>query len=183
MRGITLTVALTFLCGCAAAQTAAGQPAANTVSNPVVLSCTPAGNASPSWPQPDVASGSPAIVAAVVTGDTLKLTFAAGTPEYEVVPQASAQFVADASGRPVQLPATAGVRIILRGFRGDMSNYGGQNDLTSSGLLLLQASKIGDFEGVVSFAAGTSAPACANVASHESSLTFRFIAAPQPVFL
>ena len=178
MRGITWTLALTFLCGCGTAQTTAGQPAANTVSNPVVLSCTTAGNASPSWPQPDAASGTPAIVAAVVSGDTLKLTLAAGTPEYQVIPQASAQFVADASGQPVQLPGKAGVQIILRGFRGDLSNYGGQTDLTSSGPLLLQASKIGDFEGVVSFVAGTSAPACANVAADESSLTFRFIAAP-----
>jgi len=30
----------------------------------------------------------------------------------------------------------------------------------------------------VSFAAGTSAPACENVAADESSFTFRFIAAP-----
>jgi hypothetical protein len=178
MRSLTLTLAVTFLCGCGAATTTAGQPAANTVSNPIVLSCTQDGKASPSWPQPDAASGSPSIVGAVVTGDVLKLSFTAGTPEYQVVPQASAQFVADASGRPMQLPGTAGVRIILRGFRGDMSNYRGQTDLQSSGPLLLQASKIGDFEGVVSFAAGTSAPACANVAADESSLTFRFIAAP-----
>ena len=178
MRGIAVTLALTFLCGCGAATPNAGQPAANTVSNPIVLSCTQDGKASPSWPQPEAASGSPSIIGAVVRGDALKLSFTAGTPEYQVLPQASAQFVADASGRPVQLPGTAGVRIILRGFRGDMSNYRGQTDLQSSGPLLLQASKIGDFEGVVSFAAGTSAPACANVAADDSSLTFRFIAAP-----
>jgi len=35
---------------------------------------------------------------------------------------------------------------------------------------------IGDFEGVVSFGAGVSRPACANVTASSSTLTFRFIA-------
>jgi hypothetical protein len=112
----------------------------------------------------------------VADGDTLKLTFVAGTPQFEVAPVNSAHFTVDPSGRPVDLAGASGVKIVLRGFRGDVSNYNGAARFTSSGPILLETGAIGDFEGVVSFGAGVSRPACANVTASSSMLTFHFIA-------
>jgi hypothetical protein len=115
-------------------------------------------------------------VSATVSGDTLTLTFDHGTPLFEVTPQSSAHFTA-ATGRggPVDLAGSAGVLIILRGFRGDMQNYTGPTSITSHGPLLLEARAIGEFEGVIGWGAGMSKRGCANVAAGASSLTFHFI--------
>ena len=68
---------------------------------------------------------------------------------------------------------------MFRGFRGDMSNYSGAARLRSKGPMFLEAGATGDFEGVVSFGAGVSAPACANVTAGPSTLTFHFITPAQ----
>ena len=177
MRRTILTLALILICACgAAANSANGQPAQATAS-PAALSCTASGAASASWSAaPSASAATPAIVSAVADGDTLKLTFASGTPQFEVAPVGSAHFTVDPSGRPVDLAGASGVRIVLRGFRGDMSNYNGAARFTSSGPILLETGAIGDFEGVVSFGAGVSRPACANVTASSSTLTFHFIA-------
>jgi hypothetical protein len=174
MGRLTLTLALAVLCGCGASSATPGHPSPS----PVALSCTASGAASPSWPAPDKASTSPAIASAAVSGDTLTLTFVSGTPRFQIEQVSNTHFTKDPSGIPVDLAGTSGARIVLRGFRGDVANYTGQASLSSSGPLLMQASKIGDFEGVVTFAAGLSKPACANVTSSGSTLTLRFIAAP-----
>jgi hypothetical protein len=175
MHRTTPLLALLIVCGCGSAAGTSGQPSAPAAS-PVALSCTASGDASPSWPSPQAASATtPSIVSAVASGDALQLVFVAGTPQFSVEPQSSPNFTVDPSGRPIRLAGTVGVKIVLRGFRGDRSNYDGQASMTSSGPLLLQASKIGDFEGVVSFGAGVSAPACANVTAAGSTLTFHFI--------
>jgi hypothetical protein len=177
MRRTTLTLAVMFICACGAANSATSSPAAQATASPVALSCTASGAASALWPAaPSASATTPSIVSAVADGDTLKLTFASGTPQFEVTPVGSAHFTVDPSGRSVDLAGASGVRIVLHGFRGDMSNYNGAARLTSSGPILLEAGAIGDFEGVVSFAAGVSRPACANVTASSSTLTFRFIA-------
>lgn len=176
MRLITLTLALMFICACGAANSTGGQPAPATAS-PVALSCTASGDASANWPAVPLASATtPAIVSAVADGDTLKLTFASGTPSFDVVPVGSSHFAVDPSGRVVDLAGASGVKIVLRGFRGDVSNYTGSGRLTSSGPILLETGAIGDFEGVVTFGAGVSRPACAHVTASASTLTFHFIA-------
>jgi hypothetical protein len=130
--------------------------------------CTTSGAAS--------GSGTLAIVSAAVSGDTLTLTFSNGSPAFQVTTQPSARFLEDPSGRPITLAGSTGVRIVLRGFRGDTSNLTGvPKSLTSKGPLLRQVAPIGDFEGVVSFGAGLSSPGCANVTSNQSSLVFHFI--------
>jgi hypothetical protein len=130
--------------------------------------CTTSGTAS--------GSETPTIVSAAVSGDTLTLTFSNGTPAFQVTTQPSARFLEDASGRPITLAGSAGVRIILRGFRGDIPNLTHvPTSLTSKGPVLRQVAPIGDFEGVVSFGAGLSSPGCANVTSNHSSLVFHFI--------
>jgi hypothetical protein len=70
------------------------------------------------------------------------------------------------------------VRILLTGFRGFRPNYAGPKTLTSKGPLLLQAAELGDFEGYASWGVGVRGPACANVTSSGSTLTFHFIKAP-----
>jgi hypothetical protein len=177
MRHTTLILALMLISACGAAGGANGQPTPATAS-PVALSCTASGDASASWPAAaaSATASTPAIVSAVADGDTLKLTFLAGTPQFEVAPVATAHFTVDPSGRPVDLAGVSGVKIVLRGFRGDMSNYSGAARLTSSGPILLETAATGDFEGVVSFGAGVSRPACANVTASSSTLTFHFIA-------
>ncbi len=176
MRRTTLTLALIFMSACGLANSGNGQPASATAS-PVALTCTASGAASSLWPAvPSASATTPRIVSAAADGDTLKLTFASGTPQFAVVPVGTAHFTVDPSGRPVDLAGASGVKIVLRGFRGDVSNYTGPARLSSLGPILLETGAIGDFEGVVSFGAGVSRPACASVTASSAALTFHFIA-------
>jgi hypothetical protein len=114
-----------------------------------------------------------------VAQDTFKLTFDTGTPDFEVTPQTSARFTADSGlGQPIDLAGSAGVRIVLKGFRGDMDNYVGPASFTSTGPLLVQVRSLGGFEGHVSWGAGLSRPGCASVTAAGSTLTFHFIPLP-----
>jgi hypothetical protein len=176
MQRVLPVLALTLLCACGA--TTPPTPAAQATASPVALSCTTSGDASASWPAPSAASSSPAILSATLSGDTMKLTFASGTPAFQVQPASSAHFTIDPSGQPVSLAGSAGVRIAMQGFRGDTVNYAGPKTLSSSGPLLMQVASIGDFEGYVSWGVGLSGPGCANVTASGSTLTFTFIAAP-----
>src|SRR5260370_2152888 len=133
MRRTTLILALTLICACGTANGANGQPAPATASpapqpttSPVALTCTASGAASALWPAaPSASTSTPAIVSAVADGDTLKLAFVSGTPQFEVALVASARFMVDPSARPVDLAGTSGVAIVLRGFPGAMINYAG----------------------------------------------------------
>ena len=119
-----------------------------------------------------------ATITASASGDSLTLGFAQGTPAIEVRPQSSARFVRDPSGQRVALDGVAGAAIVLRGFRGDTPNYSGPQSLTAGGPLLKQVQEIGDFEGVVTFAAGLASPGCAAIAASGSTLTLRFSPLP-----
>jgi hypothetical protein len=141
------------------------------------LVCSTGDPASASWITPDQVTGStPPIASAVVSGDTLTLTFVQGTPTFEVTPQPTAQFAAvSGRGGTVLLSGTSGVRIILRGFRGDMQNYSGTQDFIASGKTLVEVRELGDYEGVVGWAAGLNKPGCASVVVGQSALSFTFI--------
>jgi hypothetical protein len=178
MRRTTLAMALMFLCGCGAATGTGTGPASPAAASPIALSCATSGSASPSWPSAQSASAPPHIVSAVASGDSLQLTFAAGTPQFRVEPQSNATFSVDPSGQRVTLAGSSGVKLVLLGFQGGMSNYSGQKLMTSSGPRLLQVGAIGDFEGTVSFGAGVSGPSCASVEAGASTLTFHFIQRP-----
>jgi len=172
-RAFTVTLALALVCGCGSTAGTAIQASPS----PATLACTSSGQASPSWPAPWTRSGSaPPIVSATVGQDFFKLTFDSGTPAFEVTPQSSAHFNADSGlGEPIDLAGSAGVKIVLRGFRGDMNNYAGPVSFTSQGPLLVQVKSLGGSEGQASWAAGLSRPGCASVTSTGSTLTFRFI--------
>ena len=176
MQRLLPVLALALLCACGA--TTPPTPAAQASPSPVALSCTDSGTASASWAAPSAAPSTPAIVSATASGDKLQITFASGTPQFQIARQTAAHFVMDPKGSPVNLAGSAGVRIVMQGFRGDLANYSGPATLNSSGPLLLQAASIGDFEGHVSWGVGLSGPGCANVTASGSTLTFTFIAAP-----
>jgi hypothetical protein len=169
--------------GCGTSSSVAQQsptPSSATSPSPTPLTCTAGGPASSTWPAPDKRTATtPPIVSAVASGDTLTLTFDQGTPLFEVTPQATAHFTeTNGRGGPVDLAGSAGVLIILRGFRGDMANYAGTKDFKPNGALLLEVQEIGDYEGVIGWAAGLSAPGCANVTVGGSTLAFQFIRSP-----
>lgn len=178
MRRTNLSLALLFICACGAATGTGTTPASSAATSSVAFSCTASGSASPSWPSAQSVSNPPSVVSAVASDDSLQLTFGAGTPEFRVEPQNSPNFAVDPSGRPVNLTGSAGVKIVLLGFQGGRSNYTGQMLMASSGPILEQVGAIGDFEGTVTFGAGVSRPACANVTTGASTLTFHFIQQP-----
>ena len=168
LQRLTLVLAAALLSACGGPAPVASQPSPGD--------CMDGGVASLSWPLPQPApSSTPPIVSAAVSGDTLKLSFMGGTPQFQVVTQPSAHFIQDPSGNPVSLGGVSGARILLTGFRGDQPNYSGPKELTSSGPRLLQVAELGDFEGHVIWGVGLSEPACANVTSSGSTLTFHFI--------
>jgi hypothetical protein len=177
MHRLTPILALALLCACGGtiSTSTSTPPSPSPPSN----NCTSSGSFSPTWALPQPASNPiPTIQSATVSGDTLKMTFVSGTPIFQVTVQSNAHFSQDPSGNPVNLAGTAGVRILLSGFRGFRPNYSGPTTLTSSGPLLLQVAELGDFEGYVNWGVGVSAPACANVTTSGSTLTFHFIKAP-----
>jgi len=175
-RAFTVTLALALLCACGSTPHIAAQ----TSPSPPTLACTSSGQASPLWPAPWTRSGSaPPIISATVGQDTFKLTFDSGTPAFELIPQSTAHFNADSGlGQPIDVAGSAGVRIVLTGFRGDMDNYAGPVSFTSQGPLLVQMKSLGGWEGQASGAAGLSRPGCASVTSIGLTLTFHFIPSP-----
>jgi hypothetical protein len=161
-------------CGSPNTGGAESTPSPSPASSPSAASCTTSG-AAVNWPSPDTAPASAAITSVTAAGDVLTITFRQGTPEFEVAPQPDAHFTKDPSGQQVTLAGTAGVKITLRGFRGDVQNYAGPTSINSSGGLLVQVMEIGDSEGVVTWAAGVNGAACATVTASGSTLTFHFI--------
>ena len=175
---LTLAALTGILSGCGS--TPAAQASPSPTPSPTSLSCTSSGPASAAWPTAwSRSSTSPPILAATLAEDTFTLTFDSGTPEFQVTPQSSANFyLQSGKGGSIALAGSAGVTIVLRGFRGDMRNYAGPVSMTSPGPLVLQVYQTGEYEGVVAWGAGVSGSACANVTASGSTLTFRFIRTP-----
>ena len=187
---LLLAAVLGLLCACGsaavvpktspAAAAATGAPPAATFSPapaPPQTSavCNSSRPASPEWPAASVVPVGRATITASASGDILTLGFTHGTPAVEVRPQSSAHFSRDPSGQQVSLDGAAGAAIVLRGFRGDAGNYSGPRSLASGGPLLLEVQVIGDFEGVVTLAAGLASPGCASITASGSTLTFGFV--------
>lgn len=169
--------ALGILAACAE-ENAAPSPSAERSPSPLGLACTPSGPASADWPAPSLRTPTiPPMTGNNISGDTLSLFFERGTPAFEDTPQSTTHFT-EVSGRgaPVDVQGTAGMLIILRGFRGDMANYVGATDFHPNSPLLKEVRFLGDYEGVIGFAIGLGRPACANVTASGSTLTFQFVA-------
>jgi hypothetical protein len=81
-------------------------------------------------------------------------------PQYQLNRQTSAHFVRDASGQPVTLSGSAGIRVVLGNT--DIVN-GAPSDLTPNLPEIREVAQIGNFERVVSYGLGLATPACFRV--------------------
>ena len=186
LHRFVLVTGLGLLCACgslgaetppsraAAEANSAAPAAANPATTTTTPSCSSSGPASSSW-TPAPSRPAIATITAAAAGDTLTLRFDRGTPAFDVQTQTSPRFSRDPIGQPVTVAGSAGVAVVLKGFRGDIRNYAGPQTLTSDGSLLRQVQEIGDSEGVITWAAGLSAPGCANVTASGSTLTILFV--------
>jgi hypothetical protein len=94
--------------------------------------------------------------------DRLVIGFATSNamPQYQLTQQATAHFVRDASGQPVTLDGSAGIRAVLR--NADITP-GAPTDLKPALPAIREAAQIGNFERVVSYGIGLATPACFRV--------------------
>jgi hypothetical protein len=81
-------------------------------------------------------------------------------PAYQLTRQATSQFVRDASGQPVSLDGSAGIRVVLQ--NADITP-GAPTDLKPELPAIREVAQIGNFERVVSYGVGLAAPACLRV--------------------
>jgi hypothetical protein len=81
-------------------------------------------------------------------------------PEYQLNRQTTAHFVRDASGQPLVLDGSAGIRVVLR--NADIVT-GSPSDLKPNLPAIREVAQIGNFERVVSYGVGLTAPTCVRV--------------------
>jgi hypothetical protein len=81
-------------------------------------------------------------------------------PQYQLSRQATAHFVRDASGQPVTVNGSAGIRVVLR--NADIIS-GAPSDLKPNLPEIREVTQIGNFERVVSYGVGLATPACFRV--------------------
>ncbi len=116
-------------------------------------------------------SGGKADTAATVTAirvahhvgyDRLVIGFATSNtmPQYQLTQQATSHFVRDASGQPVTLDGSAGLRVVMR--NADITP-GASSDLQPALPAIREVEQIGNFERVVSYGVGLATPACFRV--------------------
>jgi len=116
-------------------------------------------------------SGGVADTAATVTAiridhhdgyDRLVIGFATSNtmPQYQLTQQATSHFVRDASGQPVTLDGSAGLRVVIR--NADITP-GASSDLQPALPAIREVEQIGNFERVVSYGVGLATPACFRV--------------------
>ena len=89
--------------------------------------------------------------------DRITFEFAGALPGYTLVRQTTAHFVRDASGQPVTLKGTAGLKVTFQGVDLSAAVPAGQ---TPSLPVVTEVQNIGNFERVVSYGVGLAAPAC-----------------------
>jgi hypothetical protein len=81
-------------------------------------------------------------------------------PQYQLTQQATAHFVRDASGQPVVLSGSAGIRLVIR--NADIVS-GAPSDVKPNLPAIREIAQIGNFERVVSYGVGLATPACFRV--------------------
>jgi hypothetical protein len=81
-------------------------------------------------------------------------------PQYQLTQQATAHFVRDASGQPVDLSGSSGIRLLIR--NADIVS-GAPSDVKPNLPAIREVAQIGDFERVVSYGVGLATPACFRV--------------------
>jgi hypothetical protein len=92
--------------------------------------------------------------------DRFVMQFDGAVPTYTVQPRSSATFTSDPGGASVTLAGAAGVQVTLHGAA---SSAGMPASLEAGLSTLKQARRVGDFEGVVTWALGVSRSTCLRV--------------------
>jgi len=99
-------------------------------------------------------------VAAQTGYDRIVFQFAGGpVPAYTLTRQASTHFVKDASGQPVTLQGSAGLKLVFHGAAA-YPTYTKSTDIKPGLAAVQEVEQIGDFEGVLSWGIGLSKPSC-----------------------
>jgi hypothetical protein len=88
--------------------------------------------------------------------DRVVFEFASGVPSYDVVGQNSSTFLRDASGQPVTLEGSAGVKVILRATDAAGTSQDSQPKLPS----VRQVAQIGNFEHQLTYGIGLASSTC-----------------------
>jgi hypothetical protein len=92
--------------------------------------------------------------------DRIVFEFASGpVPSYTLTRQASTNFTKDASGQPVTLQGSSGLKLVFHGAAG-YPTYTGSTDLKPGLPVVQEVEQIGDFEGVLSWGIGLSQQSC-----------------------
>ena len=83
----------------------------------------------------------------------------AGMPPYQLTQQASTQFYKDASGQPVTLTGTAGLKVVFQNSSG-YGTYSGSQDLKPGTVSITEVTQLGDFERTLSWGIGLNRSTC-----------------------
>jgi hypothetical protein len=92
--------------------------------------------------------------------DRVVFDFNGGIPSWDLTRQQSATFVRDASGQPVTLDGSAGLKLVFRDA--DLAS-GAPTDLTPRFSSVREISQLGNFERVVTYGIGLSSSQCVRV--------------------
>jgi hypothetical protein len=92
--------------------------------------------------------------------DRIVLDLSNGIPSYDLTRQASATFVRDASGQPVTLDGSAGLKLVLR--NSDVA-AGVPTDQKPNLQSLREIAQVGNFERTVSYGIGLSSSQCVRI--------------------
>jgi hypothetical protein len=157
-------ILLLLVAGCGNPATAPRPAGAGSTPPSVAASATPSPQ---SYTCADLSGGGSAranvvnVRAAAQDGfDRWVLEFDGPVPGYTITRQANASFTEDASGRAVTLEGTAGVVVRLEPAG---SSAQAPRAVSPMATELRDLRQVGDFEGVVHWAAGLAAPACMHV--------------------
>jgi hypothetical protein len=100
--------------------------------------------------------------------DRLVFRFDSATvPNYSLTRQENANFVMDASGQPVTLAGSAGIRVVFQHTDGHTA-FSGSRDFKPGLAEIKEVRQIGDNEGYVSWAIGLAHPNCIRVVAYSN---------------
>ncbi len=91
---------------------------------------------------------------------TVEFKGAAAGTTIDIIPQANTQFVMDGSGATVGLAGKYGLLIRIKGADNHTAFSGSTDIKTPTFAEILEARKVGDFEGVVQWGVGLASSAC-----------------------
>jgi hypothetical protein len=91
--------------------------------------------------------------------DRIVFDFSGGVPSYDLTRQDSSAFVRDASGQPVTLDGSAGIKLVFR----NSTVQGVADDQKLNLPAVREIAQLGNFEGVLTYGVGLSSSQCVRV--------------------